>query len=61
MQLFEYALYYVPKGGGKSEILVSPTPILAKTEKQAEIFAARAIPETHLDKIDDVVIKVRPF
>jgi hypothetical protein len=42
-------------------ILVEPTRILCADEKQAEITAARAIPEAHLAHLEEVEIAIRPF
>lgn len=61
MTLFEYVIFYAPKTGAKPVILVGRTEVLAKCEDQVKTLAARAIPEDYLDKLDDVVIKVRPF
>lgn len=69
-KLFEYAVLYHPQQTKeqhdrgeepKSVLIVSPTSILAKTDDEVSIQAARAIPEEHLIHLDDVEICVRPF
>ena len=69
-KLFEYAIIYHPKPTPeehqrgvvpKSELLVKPTHVLASTDKEASVLAARALPETHVDKVDLCEIAVRPF
>jgi hypothetical protein len=42
-------------------LLVSPKFVLAKSDKEVAMRAAREIPETHLDKLDQVEVCVRPF
>ena len=68
--LFEYAIVYKPKptkdsvGNDttpKAEILKSITTILAGSDKEVGMRAAREIPETHLDKLEQIEILVRPF
>lgn len=63
MKIFEFAAIYVPKGkdAAKAEIIVKPTTILAKDDKQAGMLAARALPEEFLNRLDDIEIAVRPF
>lgn len=70
MQIFQYAILYTPtqtkdqleRGEEpKTTMLVPLTPILAKDPNQANMIAARAIPESHIDKLDDLVLVVRPF
>jgi hypothetical protein len=69
-KLFEYAVLYHPKPTKeqndrgetpKSVVLIEPRTVLAMDESQAAMLAARAIPETHVEKLDDVEICVRPF
>lgn len=69
-KLFEYALLYHPKQTKeqldlgeqpKSELLAPPVSLLAGTEAEVGVVAARAIPEKYLDKLDDVEIVIRPF
>lgn len=65
--LFEYVILHHPKSrkkdepAKKSEILVDMKRVLVKDEQQAVILASRDIPETHLDKLEEVEIVVRPF
>lgn len=66
MKIFQYAAVYLPKterkdSVEKAKIIVEPTNVLAKDEKQAAMLAARAIPEEYLSKLDQVDIIVRPF
>jgi len=69
-KLFEYAVLFHPKASKeqaergetpKSEILISPATVLATSPEQVSILASRAIPPTHVDKLDDIEIVVRPF
>ena len=65
-KLFEYAVIYNPdekeiKAGEKSELVIGPTTILAKNEKEVNFIAARSIPKEFADKIDYLDIAVRPF
>jgi len=69
-KLFEYAVLYHPKPTKeqndrgetpKSELLIEPKIVLSLDQNQAAMLAARAIPETHVDKLDDLEICVRPF
>jgi hypothetical protein len=69
-KLFEYAVLYHPrpskddKGNDvrpKSEIVTSPKTVLATSDKEVGILAARELPEQYIDKLDDVEIVVRPF
>ena len=46
---------------GPDVIVRTPEYVLAKDDKEVAIRAARAIPETYLDKLDQVEILVRPF
>lgn len=69
-KLFEYAILYHPKAmrdtnGNESQgpdtLLVKPTFMLAKSDKEVAMRAARDIPEAHLDELDRVEVLVRPF
>lgn len=66
MKLFEYAVIYDGKRDKdgeqieKAELLIFDK-ILCEDEGQAQIVAARAIPEEHLEHLDRVTIAVRPF
>lgn len=70
MKLFEYAVIYTPRNTkeqidagkvSKPELLVKITPVLARDEAEARMLAARAIPETHVDMLDQLTIVVRDF
>lgn len=70
-KLFEYAVLYHPKekknAAGEvveekqSELVVKPTQVLALGEAQVAMLAARSVPETLTDKLDQVEIVIRPF
>lgn len=70
-KLFEYAVLYHPKekkdaaGNAietKKSILVQPlTPILAVSDKEVAMLAAKSIPAEYDDKLEDVEILVRAF
>lgn len=47
--------------GEKSKIIVPLTTILANDASAANIAAARAIPEEFIDKLDQVVLAIKPF
>lgn len=65
--LFEYAVILDEKRDKDgdvtqaAELLVEPTHLLATNQAQAEMIAARAIPEIHLDNLDRIKVVVRPF
>lgn len=70
MKLFEYAVIFNPlptkdqveRGENpKSELIVDVTRVLANSEKEAQMMAARAIPDKYMDKLDQVEIALRPF
>lgn len=68
-QLFEYAVILQPKVDKDGEeveagqIIVEPTTVLARDEGQAQMLAARAIPDEHAQggKLDRLQVVVRPF
>jgi hypothetical protein len=69
-KLFEYAVLYHPKPTKeqndrgetpKSEVLIEPKSVLATSPEQVSILAGRSIPDTHVDKLEDIEIIVRPF
>lgn len=45
----------------KSELLIEATPILAGSEDEVAIIAARNIPADHLGHLDGIETIVRPF
>ena len=68
--LYEYAIVHTPKtttdaqGNDTTQpsaILVEPTHLMAKNEKEVAMRAARMIPDAFLDKLDEVEVLVRPF
>lgn len=67
MKLFEYAVFKdekLDKDGevvDAAKVIVSPTTVLAKDEKQVGLRAAKAIPDEYLDDLDRVQVVVRPF
>lgn len=69
-KLFEYAVLYHPKQTKeqhdrgevpKSVLVTEPTSILAGSETEVSILAARSVPAEHVDHLEDVEIVVRPF
>lgn len=70
MKLFEYAVIFNPiatkeqneRGEKpKSELVVDVKRVLANTDKEAMMLAARDIPEKYTGMLDRVEIAVRPF
>lgn len=70
MKLYEYAVIYNPvatkeqqeRGDKpKSELIVDVKRVLAGSDKEAMMLAARDIPEKFTDKLDRVEIALRPF
>lgn len=66
MKLFEWAIIFEGKKDQHGEWTEKPQLLamdktLADTEEQAQIVAARNIPETYLESLDRVTIAVRPF
>ncbi len=68
--LYEYAVIYHPKQtkeqadrseSPKSVLVTAPATILAGSEQEVQILAARGIPADHLDHLEDIQIAVRPF
>lgn len=69
-KLFEYAILFHPKtvkdqAGNETQgpdVLVKPpTHVLAASDKEVAMRAAREIPEQYLDKLEQVEVCVRPF
>jgi hypothetical protein len=69
-KLFEYAVLYHPKatkdeverGVSPKSVLVSPPKtVLAATDKEVGIVAAKTLDESYMDKLEDVEIVIRPF
>lgn len=69
MKLYEYAVVLDEKRDKDDEItddsrLVVPiTAVIAKSDEQAQLLAARSIPEEYLTngKLDRLTVVVRPF
>jgi hypothetical protein len=68
VKLYEYAVIAdeVEDRDGKvtekARIIVEPTAVLARDDAQAQLLAARAIPEDELlDGLDGITVVVRPF
>lgn len=45
----------------KTSILQQITLVLAESQDQVSILASRSIPESHIEKLSEVEIIVRPF
>ena len=70
-KLFTYAVLFHPKekkdaAGNvtetkRSTVVQTPTTIVATSEAEVAIMAAKAIPTEYEDKLDDVEILIRPF
>jgi hypothetical protein len=70
-KLFEYAILYHPKAKKdaagneldpqKSVIVKGLTEVLATSEKEVGMLAAKSIPADYDDKLEDVEILVRPL
>jgi hypothetical protein len=69
-KLFEYAIIHHPKvvkdqagneTQGPDKLLKEPAYLLAGSDKEVAMRAAREIPEAYLDKLEEVEICVRPF
>lgn len=69
-KLFEYAVLYHPKPTKdqndrgetpKSIVLTKPETIMAASDAEVSILAARSIETEYLDRLEDVEILVRPF
>lgn len=70
MKLYQYAVIYNPlptkeqveRGEkAKSVLLIDVTNTLANNDKEAQMIAARAIPDTHIGMLDQIEIACRPF
>lgn len=69
-KLFEYAVLYHPKekkdaAGNvepqKSVVVSDIKHVLAGSDKEVGMLAAKAIPSEYDDKLEDVEIVIRPF
>ena len=67
MKLFEYAVFKDEKLDKDGQVvdpaivLVQPTTILAKDDKQVGLRAAKNIPDDQMDDLDRIQVVVRPF
>lgn len=67
MKLFEYAVILDEKRDRdgeimeEGEVLVPVQSVLARDEPQAQMIAARAIPDAHIADLDRIIVVVRPF
>lgn len=67
VNLYEYAVVLQPKHDKDGEIaegariVVEPRVVLARDAAQAGMIAARAIPESEIEKLDRLSVVVRPF
>lgn len=67
MKLYEYSVYLKPKYDDKGnkiekeEVIVPVTAKLADDDDQAQLLAARAIPEEQMENLDRLTVVVRPF
>jgi hypothetical protein len=70
-KLFEYAVLYHPKEkkdaagnpleSKRSIVVKEPTTVIASSDAEVGILAAKSIPEEYVDKLEDVEIVIRPF
>lgn len=66
MKLYEFAVILDErrekgKVAEPAEIVAGPEAVLARDDAQAQLLAARAIPEEFIDRIDRLTVVVRPF
>jgi hypothetical protein len=69
-KLFQFAVLYHPNPtkeqtdrgeSPKSEVIVEPSTLLAISEQQASVIAARKIPNNHIEHVEQLEIVIRPF
>ena len=70
-KLFEYAVLYHPKEkkdaagnpleSKRSIVVTEVTRVLAASDKEVAMLAAKAVPDDYNDKLEDVEIVIRPF
>ena len=69
-KLFEYAILYHPKTikdaqgnetQGPDLLVKPPTFVMAASDKEAAMRAARKIPAEYIEKLEQVEVCVRPF
>lgn len=70
MKLFEYAIIHHPKvvkdsSGNETQgpdmLIQEPKHVMANSDKEVAMRAAREIPDSFLSKLEEVEICVRPF
>ena len=67
LQMYEYVVYTqnkYDKDGEvveKGKVVVPPTQVLLESPAQADMMAARAIPDEYMEELDRVTVVVRPF
>lgn len=65
VRLYEFAVYYAPpqdeEDADEPQMIVEPDTILSGSKKAVQLKAARQIPESFDDKLEDVYIVIRPF
>lgn len=68
--MFEYAILHHPKTtkemaerneSAKTVLVIPPTSVLAASDQEVSITAARAITAEHMEHLEDIEIIVRPF
>jgi hypothetical protein len=69
-QLFEFAVLYHPKptkddvesGNHPKSIMITEVQrVLAGSQDEVAMLAARSVPEAYIDKLENVEVVVRPF
>lgn len=67
MNLFEYCVIYKPKAekngkaADKAKVIVPLKMVLAESQQEVTLKAAREIPENYADKMSQCEVAVRPF
>lgn len=66
MKLYEWAIIFEGHKDKNDDwkerpVLLKMDTTLCESEEQAQIVAARSIPETYLERLDRITIAVRPF
>lgn len=67
MKIFQYTAFWSPtekeqeNGDKPTMIFEQVRMVLASTVEQANLHAARAIPDEWVDKLEQVTLVVRPF
>lgn len=67
MKLYEFAVYRTEKEDAQGDlvteakIVVEPAALLARDDAQAQLLAARSIPEEEMVNLDLLTVVVRPF